>query len=131
MLNKRTLKLEESVHVVFDENPVSSTSDLSEDPFLEEPTVAQPLFERAHMPDPLNPSATPFSPSVHVTDDSHSDGEPATYHANPHHNTYTTIVPLSPQTIDYEEDSMPALSDDDIAGIFYPLLLDLTHLTDL
>ena len=45
VLNKRTLKLEESVHVVFDENLASSTSALSDNPFPKEPGVAQPLFE--------------------------------------------------------------------------------------
>ena len=139
VLNTRTQKFEESVHVVFNENLAESTSPLADDPFPEYVDVATSPIQPKPKTTTLNPLATPFAPSQVETDDSDSESEPAAYHST---NVCTSLVPYnhpsSTHTTTPNDDddsatdsSMPALSDDEpgeFEGIFYPILPDLPSL---
>ena len=136
VLNMRTQKFEESVHVVFNENLEESTSPLTDDPFPEYVDIATPIAQPVHKTTTLNPLATPFAPSRIETDDSDSESEPTAYHST---NVCTSLVRYNhpsgtntSTTIDDDDSatdsSMPTLSDDeprDFEGIFHPVLPDL------
>ena len=136
VLNTRTKRFEESVHVVFNENLQESISPLADDPFPEYEDIAIPIAQPVHKAATLNPLATPFAPSRVETDDSDSESEPPAYHST---NVCTSMIPYNHPSstntttpIDDDEcatdSSMPALSDDEpgeFEGIFHPILPDL------
>ena len=71
VLNKRTKRVEESIHVVFDENISTSATPLSQDPFPESVPVSTSSEPATST---LNPAAAEFHPA-HLNLQSDSEDE--------------------------------------------------------
>lgn len=112
VLNQRTKRIEESIHVVFDEKNGCVFAPLFENPFPESTFDLVPLQEGIST---LNPEAPLFTFS-NITLESDSDDElPPKRHSAPSA-TSTLQIQVAEDHIDEESDSTPLLTDDE--GLF-------------
>src|ERR1044071_5787940 len=126
VLNKRTKRVEESIHVVFDENVTTSSTPYPQDPFpasVPAPTTHEPPNST------LNPASPESSPSPSNPDsDSEDEAPPKRYpkpvapsHAPPH-------VPN--EVSETDSDSSHSHSDCSDMQIFLPELPELPRIED-